>query len=212
MNRTRIYCNECEKETWHIVTTEHQQSHYDRDWGFDRLLHGQILSCCGCDYLSFRLFQHPLPFEKNGKVLELILPLRNSGKRKRIYIFWTLSERIKNLYGQTIGAYDNKLYLLSVIGLRALLEAIVVDRLDPSEYSSSIKSKIEALRKYFSAQVIDTLQEFRFMGNQAVHSLLEPDGGDVHRALNVIEDIMIFFYGVEDKVKVYKSGKDSAPL
>ncbi len=207
MTRTRLYCNECENETWHIVVAEHQHPFHDKDWDFDRLLHGQILSCCGCDYLSFRLFEHPVEFEPNGKIIEQIYPARKSKKReKQVFIFWP--KKIDNLYHQTVDALDNELCLLSAIGLRALIESIVVDRLDPSEYSNSIKSKIDALRKYFNSGVIDTLQEFRFMGNQAVHALQEPNKSDVHRALNVIEAIMTFFYGVEESVKIYKMGKD----
>jgi hypothetical protein len=208
MDRTRVYCNVCRHETWHNATAEYQQSHYDDFYGFDRLLHGQILSCCGCEYLCFRLYTHPYEFEEDGKIEESIYPERAFTRRQRIYIFWALPREIQKLYEQTVEALDKDLCLLSAIGLRALIESIVIDRLKPTEYSSSIKSKIEALRKYFSGEVINTLQEFRFMGNQAVHSLQESDGGDIHRALNVIEDIIIFFYGIEDKVWLYQIGKE----
>ncbi len=207
---SRLHCNECKQKTWHDIVAEHEQSYYDNFWGYTKLLHGQILTCRGCEYLSFRLFDHPFEFQTDGKVEELIYPEREFKRRKRIYIFHTLPEKIQNLYTQTLTAYDNELCLLSAVGLRALIESIVVDKLNPNEFAFSIKSKIDALRKYFSDDVIDTLQDFRFMGNQAAHALDEPSLGDIHRALNVIEGIMGYFYGIEDKVKTYQSVKDGA--
>jgi hypothetical protein len=203
MSNTRFYCNVCRNKTWHEVAIEYQQTYHDNFWGYDRLLQAQILKCCGCEYLSFRLFEHPMEFQEKGEIQEYVYPEREFKKRKRVYIF-TLPRDVSKLYRQTLKAYDNELYLLSAIGLRALLEAVVIKRLDPSEYSRSIHSKIEALRKYFNSDVIDTLQEFRFMGNQAVHSLQEPAKLDIHRALNVIEAIMMGFSGVEDSVKSFK--------
>jgi hypothetical protein len=192
----------------HNITAASRQSYHDNFWGYDRLLDGQILRCCGCEYLCFRLYRHPFEFQENGKIEEFIYPERTFERRERIYIFWAIPIAIQKLYEQTIEAFDKRLYLLSAIGLRSLIEAIVVDRLKPEEYSASIKSKIDALRKYFSNEVIDTLQEFRFMGNQAAHSLQEPDEGHIHRALGVIENVMISFYGVEDSVWFYQMGKE----
>ena len=210
MNKTRFYCNICRNETWHEMVAQHKQSHYSSLWGYAKIIHGQILKCCGCDYLSFRLYEHPFEFEKKVNIIEHIYPTREYEKRKHKF-FFQLPEKIRIIYQQTVKSYDNKLYLLSVIGLRALIEAIVTDRLYQSEYETSIHSKIEALRKFFSDEIIDTLHDFRFMGNKAVHELEEPDDElDIHRALNVLEDIMTFFYGVEESAWLYKFCKTEA--
>jgi len=204
MDKTRFYCNTCKNATWHEIVAEHQQSHHDFFWDADKLFHGQILKCSGCDSLSFRLYEHPFEFDTSGKVVEHIYPTRELEKRERKYFGILLPEGISKIYVQTNDAYDNELYLLAAIGLRTLIEAIVVKKLPPNEYSASIQSKIEALKKHFSAEVINTLQEFRFMGNKATHELEEPDKLDIHRALNVVEDIMTFFFSVEDSAYYYR--------
>lgn len=212
MDKTRLYCNICKNKTWHEVSVDYEQTYHDNFWGFDRLLQGQILKCCGCDYLSFRLLRHPFEFEDDRAIEEYIYPERTYKNRTRVFV-WQLPNRIGKLYDQTVRAYDSELYLLSAVGLRALLEAVIVDKLQPQEYSTTIKSKVDALGKHFSTEVVNVLHEFRFIGNQAAHSLQEPEKLDLHRALNVVEDILTFFYGVEDSVKWYKElkeGSDSA--
>ena len=208
MEKTRFYCNVCRNDTWHEVASEYKQPHRTYFWGFDKLFHAQILRCCGCDYLSFRLYEHPFEFEQNGEVVEHIFPTREYKRRER-KLFFTLPEHISKAYLQTNDAFDHGLYLLAAIGLRALVEAIVVDRIPEIEDSASIQSKVDALRKYFAGDVIDTLHDFRFMGNKAVHSLSEPARLDIHRALNVIENIMAFFYGVEESARSFKQLKET---
>lgn len=206
VNKTRLYCNICRNETVHEITVDHRQNYHDYFWGFSRLLQAQILKCCGCEYLSFRLFKHPYEFQEKEEIEEFVFPEREDRKRRREYFFF-LPPRIENIYTQVNRAIDLDLNLLAGIGLRGLLEAIVVDRFAVSEYSYSVKSKIDALKKHFSSEVIDTLHEFRFLGNKAIHSLEEPYGLDVHRALNVIEGIMVFFYSVEDSANAFKELK-----
>jgi hypothetical protein len=207
MARTRFYCNICRNSTWHEIMADHEQAHHNYFWGADKLFRAQILQCCGCDYFSFCLTEHPFEFEENGEVTEHIFPTREYKKREQKF-FFSLPRTISKAYRQTNEAFDHELYLLAAIGLRTLVEAIVDDRLPETEYSSSIQSKIEALRKYFSDDVIGTLHDFRFMGNKAVHSLEEPERLDIHRALNVIENIMAFFYGVEESARSYKKLKE----
>jgi hypothetical protein len=182
--------------------------HHDYFWGSDKLFHAQILQCCGCDRLSFRLYEHPFEFEEAGEVAEHVFPTREHKRRER-KIFFSVPEHIRRAYFQTNEAFDHELYLLAAIGLRALVEAIVLDRIPEIENSASIQSKVNALRKYFADDVIDTLHDFRFMGNKAVHALSEPARLDIHRALNVIESIMESFYGVEDSARSFKKLKET---
>ena len=83
------------------------------------------------------------------------------------------------------------------MGLRSLLEAIIDDKISESKPTDTIKNKINLLQKHFSEHVVETLHTFRFMGNEATHKLKEPNELDIHRALNVIEDIMTFFYEID---------------
>jgi hypothetical protein len=107
-----------------------------------------------------------------------------------------------------LAAYDRGLILLSTVGLRALIEAIVADKLAEKEYGHNLESKIAALSRYFKESTINALQEFRVMGNKAIHAQIAPDRLDVHRALNVAESIMEFFYGIDENVDTYQQLKE----
>jgi len=205
--RTRLYCNSCESETWHDVAVHREQMREDNLFGYPQKLEADILVCRGCDQYSFRQITHPFEFQnKDDKPTEEILPERGYKRRKRKF-FSTMPRAIRNLYEETVSAHDKKLALLSAVGLRALLEAIVINKLEKSAFGNSLDSKIKALASRFSPEVIQTLQDFRLAGNAAVHEQSAPDHLDTHRALYVIESIMEYFYGVEDSALTYKTLK-----
>ncbi len=204
-SKVRIACVSCNKETWHEIATEHHQSFFDDDIRYDKLFEAQILRCCGCDYLSFRVLEHPFTCETDGKVIEQLYPERRL-KRDRKY-FTSLPETIKIAYYETVDAYDFQLYILTAVGIRSILEAVIEDKISSSGRGLSLKSRIDQLEHFFGQQVLDTLHDFRFLGNKAVHSLEAPTGLELHRALVVIEYIMAFFYGLEDSSRAYRELK-----
>jgi hypothetical protein len=101
------------------------------------------------------------------------------------------------------------LRLLSTVGLRALIEAVVEDNLDPSRFGSTLESKIDALSDLFEPKTIDVLHAFRVMGNKAIHHRVGPEALDVHRALNVVEGMMEYFYGIPESVDSFRSLNDT---
>lgn len=210
MKRTRLYCNSCEAETWHDIAVHREQEREDTLFGYPQKVEAEILVCRGCDQYSFKRTTHPFEFQnKEDKPVEEVLPERGYKRRKRKF-FSTMPRPIRSLYEETVTAHDNKLVLLSAVGLRALLEAIVVDRVEKSKYGHNLDSKIKALAPMFSPDVIQTLQDFRAAGNAAVHDQEPPDHLDTHRALYVVESIMEYFYGVEDSARTYKTFKKAA--
>src|SRR5258705_2751863 len=116
--RTKFHCNECKRRTWHEVVAEHSQEVEDPLMGMPYLVQGQILKCCGCEYLSFRLFEHPFDFDENGKIAEQVFPVREYEKRTRRVSKLGIPPHIYKIYEQTTEAYDGSLYLLVAMGLR----------------------------------------------------------------------------------------------
>jgi hypothetical protein len=114
---------------------------------------------------------------------------------------------VSRLYQETVTAHDAKLVLLSAAGLRSLLEAIVVDKIDKTKYGRTIESKINALAGLFEPGVLAVLHEFREMGNKAVHAQVESDHLDLHRALFIVEGIMEYFYGITDSANTFQRCK-----
>lgn len=206
MNNTRIHCNSCGTETWHSIAVEHKVTRYVAVMGYDQLVESAILQCCGCDEFSFRSTTHPFEFQdQEDKPEEQIFPDRSFKKRRRKFL--PMPIHVTRLYNETVAAHDAKLVLLAATGVRSLVEAIVVDKLDKSKYGRSLESKISALSGAFDPGVIAVLQDFREMGNNAVHAQVESDHLDIHRVINVVEGMLEYFYGIADSADMFQRWK-----
>lgn len=123
-----------------------------------------------------------------------MLPERDSGKRRGA-VFFGLPPKIQLLHCEVIRAFDADALVRCTAGLRALIEAILTDKRlrDTEPQPKNLEAAIDALAKMLPANVVRTLHTFRFMGNAALHDVVRPDRVELHRALNVIEDILNFY-------------------
>ncbi len=203
MDKIRIYCNTCKVETWHENVASHSHDRHDYFWGYSQKFVSVIFKCCGCDEVTFKLTKNPFKFQdKNDKPEEFIYPDRRSNLRDKKY-YWNLPKSISNLYHETVMAHDSGLIVLSTVGVRGLIEAIVADKIDDAHYQNNLNSKINSLNPYFSKTVIEALHEFRKMGNMAAHELMAPEAINIHHALYVVESILEYFYGIDDHAKMF---------
>jgi hypothetical protein len=141
--------------------------------------------------------EHPFKFEKNGDIATNIYPKRSHEFRSKKF-YMNVPAKIRNIYDETVSAYDNKLFILATVGARGLIEALVKDNIDSKNYKDNIVSKINSLLPYFDEKVIEALHSIKELGNAAVH---EADGLEpikLNRAINVIESIMGYFYDIKD--------------
>ncbi|MDN7131330.1 DUF4145 domain-containing protein [Halomonas sp. MC140] len=203
MSKERIYCNTCKAQTWHEQAASYSHDRLDQLMGFSQQIDSWIFICCGCDDVSFRLVRHPFEFQnEEDEPEELVYPDRGFKFRDRKY-FSGLPKNIERLYRETITTYDLGLLVLSTVGVRGLIEAIVADKIPGENYKDNLNSKIQALSPHFPTSVIDTLHEFRRMGNKAAHELEAPESLNIHHALYVIEGIIGYFYAVEEHAALF---------
>jgi hypothetical protein len=160
------------------------------------------------------MIEHPLEFMTGKKHKDLIktrfFPERESDRRERKHYFKS-PRLIKRLYEEVLLTFNEQAHILCAAGLRALLEAICSDKGVASavigKHSLTLEKKIDLLSAIVPKHIVDTLHDFRFMGNKAIHRLEYPDAGDLHRALNVIEDLMSFFYDLDFHAEIYRETK-----
>lgn len=207
MDRERIYCNSCKGKTWHENVASHVHDRYSYLWGYPQKFESVIFKCCGCEDISFRIRKHPFEFQsKKDKPEEFVYPDRGFKFRERKY-FWNLPKNISQLYNETVKAHDSELIVLSTIGVRALIEAVVAYKIPKDKYKKNLESKIDALRSHLSESAIETLHEFRRMGNMAAHELEAPESINIHHALYVVESILEYFYGIDDHARLFSDGR-----
>jgi len=204
MTKERIYCNSCKGDTWHELVAHYSHERYEYFWGESHTFESDTFKCCGCEDITFRLTKHPFAFQDKKDSAEVrFYQDRNSHLRERKFYF-DLPKHIHRLYAETVTAHNADLIILSTVGVRSLLEAVVADKIDSSMYSNSLESKINSLRPHFPESVMETLHEFRKIGNKAAHELEAPEALNIHHALYVVEGIMEFFYAIESHAKLFR--------
>jgi len=207
-SKIRIYCNSCKTETWHDLVARFEHQRYSYFWGYSQSYVSETHKCCGCEDITFLLVKHPFKFQdKQDKSEETFFPERTSNKRNRRF-FFNLPKRIHELYHETVAAHDKELIILSTVGVRALIEAIVADKIDPTSFKNNLESKINSLKPYFADKIISGLHDFRLVANKAVHELSAPDSLNIHHALYIVEGLLEYFYGIEDHVRIYQDFRD----
>jgi len=106
-------------------------------------------------------------------------------------------------YQEVVESFNAGLVTLCAIGLRALLEGICVDRGITDEVAWGLGEKIDKLGAcgYVSSQLATNLKSFKFIGDSAAHRLEVPEPEDLKLALEVIEELLTFFYSLDWKAQ-----------
>ena len=107
-----------------------------------------------------------------------------------------------------IRAFNSGLYVLTAVGLRALIEGICADK---NVSGANLNQKINNLTSLLPPNIVDSLHSFRFMGNKTAHELNAPDKEDLRLAIEVIEDLLNFLYELDYKAKLLPRQGPSSP-
>ena len=120
--------------------------------------------------------------------------------------FVKLKPRLRTIYSEAIKSFNYGGLLLCTAGLRALLEGICDDK---RVNGRNLLEKINNLQPLLpNKNIIKSLHHFRFTGNKALHDLKAPERSDTKLAIEVIEDLLSFFYELDYKAtRLRKSRK-----
>ncbi len=216
-----IYCNICKGNTRHLmVASKPYNNHVEEGnepavWGEYRLW-----SCAGCDTCTMedhysaeymRIYDVPNSNSDNQIYESIYHPKRMSASRPSKH-FVNLPPKLETLYSEVVKSDNEGLHLLCAAGLRSLLEGVCADK---GIRGDNLEKKIEGMKGSLPESIVTNLHEFRFMGNKAVHELEAPKSYELGLALDVIEDILNFFYALDYKAsllaKVRAAQREAAP-
>ena len=201
--KKKLFCNKCKTDTNHSRKSSHRRIDYE-DLGDDFHLAYEFnyvfWICAGCDRgtLEEIYTDDSLRYEDNMYCEYTYYPPRNLNFLS-IKHFLKLPIKLKNIYNETINAYNSDLYILSAVGLRSLIEGICDDQ---KITGNNLEKKIDGLTKFLPSNIVKNLHSLRFMGNTAVHNLDPSNRKDLKIGTEVIEDILNFIYELD-----YKSGQ-----
>lgn len=211
-NETRIvknYCNECKKETKHFVLKEHTVSYGDC-YSIDY----QIVECCGCCYVSFR--KENLDFENYlcdnegnyipfAEVFHYPVPVKYHQGIEFDDIY-ELPKSVRTIYQNTLISYANDAKILASVGLRACIEAVCSNL----GIQGKLHEQISILNQkgFITESNAIWLNGIRFLGNESVHEMKQPDNSEFSVALRIVEHLFENVYILpkisEGKLKLVK--------
>ena len=200
---TKDYCPRCQLLTNHecLFEKEIHSSNEDDDFhwseGFD------VIQCLGCENIQFRTrnsdenmidFDEYTGEEKYYEDLKYYpLNLMNHNVLKHLYY---LPSRIRVVYIETIEALKNNCYLLSGVGLRAVIEAVCIEQ---SIAGRNLEIKINNLvkNKLITEKDANRLHSIRFLGNDSVHEMEVPKEAKLRAAIEIIEHMLKNLYLID---------------
>jgi hypothetical protein len=218
----KSYCTKCRGITKHIVIKEVERSlSPDNTPGMGIDYWGQahqVVACRGCDERSFRcvtVCSEDLDPE-TGDLAESVVSYPGEPPASRedmleVRPFPHLTKKPRRIYRETIEAYNNELYTLAAGGLRAIVEAICIDKAiadGPVEEKdkatgvarttrrNNLQGKIFGMAEkgFLTQKQAEVLHEHRFMGNDALHELEMPDADSLKLAIDIIEHTLVTIY------------------
>lgn len=209
----KSYCSTCNRETNQKVLKEEKLSttnEYDGWWDDNTF---QIIQCGGCDEVSFRKLYNDVSMQQHHEedtTFQELYPQRGAHSRP-IKTYRGLPFQISTIYRETIDTFNSNLKILCAVGIRAIVEAICVDKniidgkittKEGKEYiSKSLNGKIAGLHTmgFLTLDSSEVLHELRFMGNDAVHDIVEPSTEELSVAIDIIEHVIENIYMIKRK-------------
>lgn len=217
-NSLKVYCNGCKSITNHEVLKFVERKSFMDEVQVDFYDCWQIIKCLGCEEVSFRQIStnsEAYDYE-TGKQSEYITFYPNrSDKILEIKPYYNVPSIVKEIYDETLGAYNNGLNILCAAGLRAIIEGICRNEKisdGPVEKITEAKGieiarlkqligKINGLleKGIITKKQVEILHQYRFLGNEALHDLEAPDTKILRIAIEIIEHLLDSLYEIDDR-------------
>ena len=118
-----------------------------------------------------------------------------------------IPESVWKMYGETIVALNSDIRTLAGGGLRAVVEAICLDK---KIMNGNLQEKIDELTKknLLTTTQAELLHEERYLGNSALHELSTPSAQDIEDGLGIVEGLINAIYILPSKAKRLKARRN----
>lgn len=201
---TYAYCNDCGGMRRHRMLKKVSKSWQDESGGIWGKNEYSLLECGGCE--DIRLVHHSWFSEEtdadgNPILNEAYYP--PSIYRKQPIWFGLLDRHwhITKLLHEVYSALQNNAPSLASMGLRAIIEAIMIDKVSDAGTFS------ENLKRFHSQGFISDVQHKALLaalelGHASIHRGHIPDSFQLETALDIMENLVQLLYVLEHRAKV----------
>jgi hypothetical protein len=204
--RVKALCCTCKLPTNHDILFANDVHSTGEDGDIQAWVSDQVIKCCGCDEVSFRrTSQCTEDIDLNtGELIttEYLYPNRTEG-RLPIDGYGDFPQKTRRIYIETLKALNQNAYILSAIGLRAIIESVCVDQ---NTGARTLEKRIDELASagLLSRKQADFLHAHRFMGNAAAHEIIAPNPTELIAALDIAETLLKTIYILPEVVESIK--------
>jgi len=211
----KILCIECKTKIKHEVLVD--ISHNDcSDPNISFYSNYRILRCLNCESISYQTKSHdsydvdPVGYDQSEDMIYQVnylyktFPLRDEETAFSKEFEKILPEEIYSTYEEVIVALNNKMPLLTGLGLRTLLEQIV-KYFGHSDDLGEILNKFEH-EGFISTKQRGLLDDIRYLGNDAAHRADSKTRKELVLHLKVLENLIqqLFVYYNLDQEEIRK--------
>lgn len=198
-------CAECGKETAHEALTEVDLHDTSPDGDIQVWYQYYIVKCLGCKTVSFceeHQCTEDLEYGPMGGDLinfQKVYPGRIAG-RPLLEDTYHLPYGIAKVYKQTHTALCDKISILAGIGLRAIVEAVCMER---NAKGKNLNEKIDDLgtQGVLTKDGCDILHSIRLLGNESAHETTDNTEEELFSAFEVVEHLLKTVYIIPQKAR-----------
>ncbi len=222
-----VLCAKCKLETCHKVLksiNDYWCSDDHPEYYVDGATEYQIIECQGCKTISFRSngwFSED-DFHDGYEGNTILYPQRSKNTLP-IKEFYNVPKNLRRIYREVIDSYNNELTTLCSAGLRAIIEGICSEKkikhglvtiTDGSGATKEVKKsnlqgKISGLAEkgILTKNNAEILHEHRFLGNEALHELVQPSMAELKLAIEIVEHVLESIFEIVSKAKELRERK-----
>jgi hypothetical protein len=193
----KVTCTQCGGNACnHDVLREFETSWTDEEDGRQGRNTYQICRCRGCETVRFRIesWESFIDDEEteDPEIFSKIYPEVSYSGRLPVETS-DLPKPVGRIYSETIIAFNAGAFILAGGGLRAIVEAICIDR---KVSGGDLQKKIDDLvtKGLLAKPQADLLHEERYIGNAALHEILPPAKQEIEDGLVIVEGLMNTIY------------------
>lgn len=205
----KAYCRKCKNETNHEIITDYNLSGQE-PMGHESFFcwesKYQIISCQGCDSVSFR--ETELNSEDYEQISQTewantihidIYPDPIEG-RNPLDDSYLIPMNLKNIYTETLKSINSNQPILTGIGIRAIVESVCKDQ---NTKGKGLENKINDLvsQGVLTKNDAGILHKLRIMGNKSAHEVQQHTAGQLNIAMDVIDHLLSGVYILPRKAK-----------
>ncbi|MBO2569128.1 DUF4145 domain-containing protein [Shewanella algae] len=199
MDGQRLRCNECQGVTLHKVLYN-----YEQDLSVDEFYSSRetiLLECCGCESVKIKILETSdySDFGTSGLIPEVSIFPPETFRQKPKWIgelvfpfhadYGPESKNIVEVIDEIYLAFQNGCVRLAVMGIRSLIEQVMVQTLgDKGSFSQNMKGFKEA--GYISNVQFEALDLVINAGNATTHRNYKPDTDQVIAAMDIVENVI----------------------